>query len=97
LFDTKTETCTEEELQRELTELLAHPQGEVLTDTEVQDFWRVYQEIQRRPGSKPRVSNSRARSMIGIGALRAPEPWWTGSRGAEISGWNGIPMTERHG
>jgi hypothetical protein len=45
------ETCTEEELQQALVELLAHSQGEVLTDTQVQEFWRVHQEIQRRSGS----------------------------------------------
>jgi len=40
--------CTEEELQQALAGLLAHARGLVLNDTEVQAFWQVSQEIQRR-------------------------------------------------
>lgn len=39
---------TEEELQQALAGLLAHARDEVLNDMEVQEFWRIHQEIQRR-------------------------------------------------
>ena len=44
-------TCTEEELQQALARILAHARGEVLNDTELQQFWQVCEEIQRRSGS----------------------------------------------
>jgi hypothetical protein len=37
-----------EELQQALAGFLAHAREEVLSDAEVQEFWRIYQEIQRR-------------------------------------------------
>jgi hypothetical protein len=40
--------CTEEELQQMLAGLLVQAREQVLNDTEVQEFWQVYQEIQRR-------------------------------------------------
>jgi hypothetical protein len=40
--------CTDEELNRALAGVLAHARGEVLNDNEVQKFWQIYQEIQRR-------------------------------------------------
>jgi hypothetical protein len=45
---TELNASTEEELQQALAGLLAHAQEEVLNDTEVQEFWRINQEIQRR-------------------------------------------------
>lgn len=39
---------TEEELRQALAGLLAHAREEVLNETEVQEFWRMSQEIQRR-------------------------------------------------
>jgi hypothetical protein len=48
---TELNTCTEEELQQALAGILAHARGEVLSDTEVQQFWHVCDEIQRRSGS----------------------------------------------
>jgi len=43
--------CTEEALEQALAGLLMHARTEVLNDTEVQAFWQVYQEIQRRRGT----------------------------------------------
>jgi len=40
--------CTEEELERMLAAVLSQARGEVLNDAEVQEFWQIYQEIQRR-------------------------------------------------
>jgi len=40
--------CTDEELEQGLARVLAHAQGEVLNDAEVQKFWQIYEEIQRR-------------------------------------------------
>ena len=45
---TELDASTEEELQQALAGLLAHAREEVLNDTEVQPFWRISQEIQRR-------------------------------------------------
>ena len=45
---TELDTSTEEELQQALAGFLAHAREEVLSDAEVQEFWRIYQEIQRR-------------------------------------------------
>src|SRR5260370_42355882 len=39
---------TEDELQQMLAALLCQAQGQTLNDAEVQEFWQVYQEIQRR-------------------------------------------------
>ena len=41
-------TCTEEELEQVLAHWLAHAQGEELSDPEVETFWQIYREIQRR-------------------------------------------------
>jgi hypothetical protein len=51
-------TCTEEELQEVLAGILAHARGEVLNDTEVQQFWQVYEEIQRRSASLLRLTRT---------------------------------------
>jgi hypothetical protein len=40
--------CTKEQLEELLAGLLAQARGQTLNDAEVQEFWRVYQEIQRR-------------------------------------------------
>jgi hypothetical protein len=40
--------CTEEELLGMLAAVLSQARGEVLNDAEVQEFWQIYQEIQRR-------------------------------------------------
>jgi len=45
---TDLEAYTDEELQRALARVLAQARGEVLNDAEVQKFWQLYQEIQRR-------------------------------------------------
>ena len=45
---TELDASTEEELQQALAGLLAHAREEVLNDTEVKEFWRIHQEIQRR-------------------------------------------------
>jgi hypothetical protein len=50
---TELNASTEEELQQALAGLLAHAQDEVLNDTEVQEFWRINQEIQRRCSRRP--------------------------------------------
>ena len=39
---------TEEELEQALARLLAHAPGEVLNDAEVEKFWLIHKEIQRR-------------------------------------------------
>jgi|HubBroStandDraft_1064217.scaffolds.fasta_scaffold42082_3 hypothetical protein len=45
---TKLDSCTAEELQQALAGLLAHTREEVLSDTEVQEFWQICHEIHRR-------------------------------------------------
>ena len=45
---TELNACTEMELQQVLAGLLTRAREEVLNDTELQEFWRVYQEIQQR-------------------------------------------------
>ncbi len=45
---TDLDAYTDEELQQTLARVLAHARGEVLNDAEVQKFWQLYQEIQRR-------------------------------------------------
>ena len=42
------DASTEEELRQALAGLLAHAREEVLNDAEVQEFWRICQEIERR-------------------------------------------------
>ena len=45
---TDLDAYTDEELQQALARVLAQARGEVLNDVEVQKFWQLYQEIQRR-------------------------------------------------
>jgi hypothetical protein len=45
---TELDASTEEELRQALAGLLARAGEEVLNETEVQEFWRISQEIQRR-------------------------------------------------
>ena len=45
---TELDSFTEEELHQVLAGLLSRAQEEVLNDNEVQEFWRISQEIQRR-------------------------------------------------
>ncbi len=45
---TELDATTAEELRQALAGLLAHAREEELNETEVQEFWRIYQEIQRR-------------------------------------------------
>jgi lipopolysaccharide biosynthesis protein len=40
--------CTDEELHQALAGVLVRARGEVLNDSEVQQFWQIHQEIQRR-------------------------------------------------
>jgi hypothetical protein len=42
------DASTEEELRQALAGLLAHAREEVLNETEVQEFWRICKEIDRR-------------------------------------------------
>lgn len=39
---------TDEELEQALVRVLMHARGEVLNDAEVQKFWHIHKEIQRR-------------------------------------------------
>jgi hypothetical protein len=45
---TNLDAYTEEELERALARVLAYAQGEGLNDAEMQKFWRLYKEIERR-------------------------------------------------
>jgi len=45
---TDLEAYTDEELEQEMGRVLAHARGEVLNDAEVEKFWQLYTEIQRR-------------------------------------------------
>ncbi len=45
---TDLDTYTDEELEQALVRVLAHARGEVLNDAEVQKFWQIHKEIQRR-------------------------------------------------
>jgi hypothetical protein len=42
------DACTKEQLEELLAGLLEHARGQTLNDAEVQEFWRVYYEIQQR-------------------------------------------------
>jgi len=42
------EAYTDDELEQALVRVLAHARGEVLNDAEVQRFWQIHKEIQRR-------------------------------------------------
>ena len=45
---TDLDAYTDEELEQALARVLAHARGEVLNDAEVQKFWQLCKEIQRR-------------------------------------------------
>jgi hypothetical protein len=45
---TDLEAYTDEELEQALARVLAQAREEVLDDAEVQKFWQLYEEIQRR-------------------------------------------------
>ena len=45
---TNLEACTDEELEQELARVLAYASGKVLNDAEVQKFYQLHEEIQRR-------------------------------------------------
>ncbi|MFZ0952018.1 MAG: hypothetical protein WAN17_07120 [Candidatus Sulfotelmatobacter sp.] len=45
---TDLDAYTDEELEQALARVLAQARGEVLNDAEVQKFWQLYEEIQRR-------------------------------------------------
>jgi hypothetical protein len=45
---TDLDAYTDGELQQALARVLAHARGEVLNDAEMQKFWQLYKEIQRR-------------------------------------------------
>ena len=47
-FVKELDCCTKEQLEELLVGLLAQARGQTLNDVEVQEFWRVYQEIERR-------------------------------------------------
>ena len=44
----KLDVCTKEQLEELLAGLLAHACGQTLNDVEIQEFWQVYQEMERR-------------------------------------------------
>ena len=48
---TALDACTEEQLDQAFAALLSHATEKVLSDAEVQEFWLVYQEMQRRRGA----------------------------------------------
>jgi hypothetical protein len=45
---TDLDACTDEQLEQALARVLAHAREEVLNNAEVQKFWQLYKEIQRR-------------------------------------------------
>jgi len=45
---TDLDAYTDEKLQQALARVLAQSRGEVLNDAEVQKFWQLHEEIQRR-------------------------------------------------
>jgi hypothetical protein len=45
---TDLDAYTDEQLEQEMARVLAHARGEVLNDAEVQKFWQLYKEIERR-------------------------------------------------
>ena len=45
---TNLQACTDEELEQKLARVLAYASREVLNDAEVQEFYQLYEEIQRR-------------------------------------------------
>lgn len=45
---TDLEAYTDEELKQAMARLLGQARGELLNDTEVQNFWQLYTKIQRR-------------------------------------------------
>jgi hypothetical protein len=45
---TNLEACTDEKLEQALARVLTYASGEVLNDAEVQKFYQLYEEIQRR-------------------------------------------------
>ena len=45
---TNLEACTDEELEQKLARVLAYASRKVLNDAEVQEFYQLYEEIQRR-------------------------------------------------
>jgi hypothetical protein len=45
---TNLEACTDEELEQKLARVLVYASGEVLNDAELQEFYQLYEEIQRR-------------------------------------------------
>jgi hypothetical protein len=47
---TDLEAYPDEELEQEMARVLAHARGEVLNVAEVQKFWQLYKEIERRRG-----------------------------------------------
>ena len=47
---TELSACTDEQLEQVLAGVLTQARGRVISDAEVQEFWQVYQEIQRRSG-----------------------------------------------
>lgn len=42
------DACKREQLEELLAGLLEHARGQTLSDAEVQEFWRIYREIQQR-------------------------------------------------
>ena len=48
---TALDACTEEQLDQAFAALLSHATEKMLSDAEVQEFWLVYQEMQRRRGA----------------------------------------------
>ena len=52
----KLDTCTDEQLEQAMAQVLANARAEVLNHTEIQKFWQLCQEIQRRRASAGRAA-----------------------------------------
>jgi len=52
----KLDTCTDEQLEQAMAQVLADARAEVLNHTETQKFWQLCQEIQRRRASAERAA-----------------------------------------
>jgi hypothetical protein len=52
----KLDSCTDEQLEQAIAQVLARARAEVLNHTETQKFWQLCQEIQRRRASAGRAA-----------------------------------------
>src|ERR1035437_3914226 len=73
---TDLDAYTDGELQQALARVLAQARGEVLNDAEVQKFWQLYKEIQRRglsvtPASLTDLAQAGINLRIGCASWRS--------------------------